>query len=468
MSELSKGGNVALSASDLSVAVALENIGAFDVAALGIGADGRIHAPGGQEYISLFSQPTTRDGAVRLQEGNRFAIDAARLPADVAKVVIAASLAAGSTGTMASLTAGLLQVSHRGTALASYRIVRQDLTGQETSLIFGELYRHQQGWKFRAVGQGFNNGFAALLQSYGVVIDDAPAAATSAATGTPTVNLQKVRLEKLEKSGHSLVSLAKRARVSLEKAGLGDLPAVELVVILDTSSSMRALYRSGAVQRTCERTLGVAALLDDDGKVPIIRFDHDAKRVEPDLDLTNFEGHVQRHVAKDLGGGTNYGPALQLARELKDGAAWVSSGPIKTGKTPRLVLFVTDGDAQDQVPARKMIVAAAHEPIFFVFIGVGPQKFLFLKKIDELPGRYLDNVSTMLIENIETTTDEELYTLLTKEFPGWLAQAREFGLLADDPGAVAADATLMQKIQERAAQSSGPPPSRGRRGAAGR
>lgn len=37
-----------------------------------------------------------------------------------------------------------------------------------TAMIFGEMYRHNDQWKFRAVGQGFNRGLEALAVSYGV------------------------------------------------------------------------------------------------------------------------------------------------------------------------------------------------------------------------------------------------------------------------------------------------------------
>jgi tellurium resistance protein TerD len=38
----------------------------------------------------------------------------------------------------------------------------------ESAVVFGELYRHQQDWKFRAVGQGYQGGLMALCQRYGV------------------------------------------------------------------------------------------------------------------------------------------------------------------------------------------------------------------------------------------------------------------------------------------------------------
>ena len=36
----------------------------------------------------------------------------------------------------------------------------------ETALIFAELYRHQGQWKFKAVGQGYAGGLAALVKAF--------------------------------------------------------------------------------------------------------------------------------------------------------------------------------------------------------------------------------------------------------------------------------------------------------------
>ena len=37
-------------------------------------------------------------------------------------------------------------------------------------MIFGELYRHNGEWKFKAVGQGFSNGLAEMARNFGVDI----------------------------------------------------------------------------------------------------------------------------------------------------------------------------------------------------------------------------------------------------------------------------------------------------------
>src|SRR5690606_32163730 len=40
-------------------------------------------------------------------------------------------------------------------------------TGQETALICGELYRRGEGWKFRALGEGYSNGLRGLATDIG-------------------------------------------------------------------------------------------------------------------------------------------------------------------------------------------------------------------------------------------------------------------------------------------------------------
>jgi len=53
----------------------------------------------------------------------------------------------------------------------SKEVARYDLSedySTETALIFGELYRHGGDWKFRAVGQGYAGGLAAMCAQYGI------------------------------------------------------------------------------------------------------------------------------------------------------------------------------------------------------------------------------------------------------------------------------------------------------------
>jgi tellurium resistance protein TerD len=50
-------------------------------------------------------------------------------------------------------------------------LTRYDLTedaSTETAMIFGELYRANDEWKFRAVGQGYESGLAGIASDFGV------------------------------------------------------------------------------------------------------------------------------------------------------------------------------------------------------------------------------------------------------------------------------------------------------------
>jgi len=55
-----------------------------------------------------------------------------------------------------------------GTEIARYDLSEDAST--ETAMIFGELYRHNGKWKFKAIGQGFAGGLGPLAQSFGVNI----------------------------------------------------------------------------------------------------------------------------------------------------------------------------------------------------------------------------------------------------------------------------------------------------------
>ncbi|MGI8335294.1 TerD family protein [Actinomadura scrupuli] len=50
-------------------------------------------------------------------------------------------------------------------------LARYDLSedaSTETAMVFGELYRNQGEWKFRAVGQGYASGLAGIAMDFGV------------------------------------------------------------------------------------------------------------------------------------------------------------------------------------------------------------------------------------------------------------------------------------------------------------
>lgn len=53
-----------------------------------------------------------------------------------------------------------------GAELARYDLSEDAST--ETAMVFGELYRNNGEWKFRAVGQGYASGLAGIARDFGV------------------------------------------------------------------------------------------------------------------------------------------------------------------------------------------------------------------------------------------------------------------------------------------------------------
>ncbi|MEU9985835.1 TerD family protein [Streptomyces sp. NPDC048045] len=100
--------------------------------------------------------------------GHRLAVDLDALPEAVHRVSVLLALPERSGGPLrfGALTAPTAVV----TALDGTAIVRFTLTGldAESAVVALELYRRQNAWKVRAVGQGYAGGLAALLADQGL------------------------------------------------------------------------------------------------------------------------------------------------------------------------------------------------------------------------------------------------------------------------------------------------------------
>ena len=55
---------------------------------------------------------------------------------------------------------------------------------------------------------------------------------------------------------------------------------------------------------------------------------------------------------------------------------------------------------------------------------------LILKKLDDMTGRVIDNCSFFELDDLDDISEEDLYENMLEEFPSWLKEAREIGLIA--------------------------------------
>ncbi|MFG2759802.1 TerD family protein [Streptomyces wuyuanensis] len=189
-----KGSNVPLGATSIR-AVLRWTPGAgvpdVDASALLLGADGRVRA---DEDFVFYNQPRHPSGFVRLLPKKRTAegltdtvqADVGSLDASVDQVVLAASSDGGTFSGVPDLRIMLYDAAvPDGEPLAVFDVRAE--TGEETAVICGELYRRGDGWKFRAVGQGYPTGLIGLATAFGISVDDSE---PSAATAEPATQAQ--------------------------------------------------------------------------------------------------------------------------------------------------------------------------------------------------------------------------------------------------------------------------------------
>ena len=472
MNNLQKGERISLSQPQLDVTVSLTGAD-YVVAALGVKKEGKIYKIGDQEWLALDGYNRTGEGAVSLQQNtNRFSVELSRVPTDVERVVFTASVDENKVVGTPRVQGGVMDVSGRSGSVARYEMTADHLTGGEQSIILGEAYRHNGAWKLKAVGEGYSGGFPALLKSFGVEISDESAPSPSLGFGqaapapasVPTgINLQKQRLVDLEKKAPKLVDLAKRASVSLEKAGLGDLPAMQVYAVLDASWSMDHLYDNKTVQNVAERILAAAAILDDDGSVPLIRFGEQAVELDP-IDLTNFAGHIGRQIGRDYDSDTLYAPPLELVRDHEPDSWHDVDGKLQSSTMPRLVFFMTDGQNGDMAATERVLRELSKTPTFVVMVGIGDEDFSELKKLENLDGRLTQNVKVLTYKDIGAVSEDQLYHDIIEPLPTWLEKAREIGLVNDNPKKVAQDQTIMANLNAALTAIAPAPQPRQRRG----
>jgi stress response protein SCP2 len=432
MTELNAGANAALPSSSISVLVE----GDLDLTALVVSADGKVASDADMVF---FNQPSAPGLSL---SGRTLTADLSALRPGADKVVLAASPEAEGA-TLGSLAAPTVRVSSGGTEVASFSAA--GLTSQSV-VVLVELYQRAGAWKVRAVGAGYDSGLAGLAQDFGVSVDsdDAGSAdaastpSTSAPTAPPTtppapaISLAKKRVLDLEKkleSNPKMLDLVKTAGVSLAKKGLSEHTA-RVVLCLDVSGSMSDEYRTGAVQALVERVAALGLRFDDDGQIEVYLFGERASR----FGSVGIEqvATVGRDVyATGLQYGTRYGAVLELV--LEDHRA---HGP-RANDVPTLVLFVTDGQTQDRKLTEETIRALADEAVFVQFMGIGREsssEFAFLRKLDDLKGRRLDNADffAMTADEINgrrALSDDEVFSKLTNEYPKWVEQAKSAGVI---------------------------------------
>lgn len=185
---LSKGGNVSLAKADPTMKNVLIGLGwdnrstdgqdfDLDASAFLLKADGKVRSD--SDFI-FYNNLKSAEGSVAHTGDNRtgegdgddesLIIKLDSLPADVDKIVFVVTIHDAQTRRQS-----FGQVSNAFIRLVNNdskaEVARYDLSedaSTETAMLFGELYRNNNEWKFRAVGQGYAGGLSSVCAQYGV------------------------------------------------------------------------------------------------------------------------------------------------------------------------------------------------------------------------------------------------------------------------------------------------------------
>lgn len=262
-------------------------------------------------------------------------------------------------------------------------------------------------------------------------------------------------LKKLEEKSPELLSLTKIAQNALKQYKLENHSA-RVALCLDISGTMRKLYTSQEIQEFAKRILALAIHFDDDFSVDVFLFGGGDTHTLGAMTIDNFQDLISTGYKNYIAvGGTYYGKTMERIRDFyfpHEGKGEVDTEtqgdrPSATAEQPVYVMFVTDGTTTDEDETIKQLMYSSYEPIFWQFMAVGKsqgdlgkgfwswinrpfvQNFSFLKHLDDMEGRNVDNACFFGVKDPAEIKDEEVFDALMKEYPEWLDLAKEKKLL---------------------------------------
>ncbi|WP_043488150.1 MULTISPECIES: CAP domain-containing protein [Streptomyces] len=159
MGELVPGGNALLNDGVLWIRVP----GPFDLSVLITGEDGRVAWDG--DFV-FFNQPTAPGARLH---GDTITLRPGQLRRGASRATVVISPADPGTP-LGRLPAPTMTITGVG-GLQAIRFTPPRPT-QETVLLLAEIYRHNNRWKVRALGQGYAEGLAGVARDFGVDVAD--------------------------------------------------------------------------------------------------------------------------------------------------------------------------------------------------------------------------------------------------------------------------------------------------------
>ena len=187
---LSKGGNISLSKTDPTLKNIIVGLGwdarptdgadfDLDASAFMVKEDGKVRSD--SDFI-FYNQTKSTCGSVEHTGDNRTGqgdgddesinVILDKVPVDIQRIIFTVTIheADSRKQNFGQVSKAYVRIINKD---SNNEVARYDLSEDasiETAMIFGEIYKHAGEWKFRAVGQGYSGGLAALARQHGINI----------------------------------------------------------------------------------------------------------------------------------------------------------------------------------------------------------------------------------------------------------------------------------------------------------
>ena len=185
---LQKGGNVNLSKEAPGMKKMLVGLGwslratdgdAFDLdgSAFLLGAGDKVRSDA--DFV-FYNQNKSSDGSVVHSGDNRtgegegddetITVELDKVPADVEKIAVCVTIhdAEARRQNFGMVSRAYVRCADPPTHAEAARYDLSEHASVEAAMVFGEIYRHNGEWKFKAMGQGFQGGLGPMAKNFGV------------------------------------------------------------------------------------------------------------------------------------------------------------------------------------------------------------------------------------------------------------------------------------------------------------
>ena len=187
---LTKGGNVSLTRSVPALKRILVGLGwdarpttgadfDLDASAFLLGENGKVRR---DEDFIFYNKLLSDCGSVEHTGDNRtgagdgddeaLKIDLDKVPDTIKRIAVCVTIddAAARRQNFGQVGNAFMRIANLENDVEIARFDLSEDYSTETAMVFGEIYRHNGEWKFKAVGQGFAGGLAALCGQFGVAV----------------------------------------------------------------------------------------------------------------------------------------------------------------------------------------------------------------------------------------------------------------------------------------------------------